>query len=155
MEWISNFKNQKPSWAEQKLSKSWAKAEQKLSKSWAKAEQEVLGWGEVVDKFIKNWTCQIKAWKSITIRKSDHCVNYYYYLDHRSNLILYSGGLCWWWKQSWRWEVWRCFVKDSVDDDARNKWILPWPRAKNQLIMRRRQSSNCCFFCCCWSPNGW
>ena len=23
--------------------------------------------------------------------KTDHCVNY---LDHRSNLILYSGGLC-------------------------------------------------------------
>ena len=38
-----------------------------------------------------------------------------------------DGCWCWW-----------CFVKDSVDslDDARNKWILPWPPASNQLIMR-------------------
>ena len=28
-----------------------------------------------------------------------------------------------------------------MDDDARNKWILPWPRAKNQLIMLRRRTS--------------
>ena len=73
------------------------------------------------------WGCISNlVFSNIRTPSSIHCYNED---DEKFTRSCSLGDGCW---------CWWCFVKDSVDslDDARNKWILPWPPASNQLIMR-------------------